>query len=101
MIILNRSEFIEHWEEVAPEVSPSAQSSPLWVPEENLLKNQSQWFINCTLSESHGPLNSEYHLWCSTRLVGRCRCYSEDKDRKSWWGFTEYDDILIWMLTWA
>jgi hypothetical protein len=47
--------------------------------------------------------NSTYYWdWCETHCTGQLLCYYiDDIDQEECWGFTEYDDIIPWMLKWA
>jgi hypothetical protein len=46
--------------------------------------------------------NTEFWDWTKEALQGETSCFaSDDFGRKEWWGFTNKDDILIFVLRWA
>lgn len=45
-------------------------------------------------------IRENYWKWCEKTLKGRVACYSSN-DNEEWWGFTEKEDIMIWMLRWS
>lgn len=82
----------------------SAQSA-LWIPE-NKPKVKCQYFVlaqgrrkwHKTWSESH----DEYWTWCTETLKGHVRCFwANNETGEEWWGFTEQDDVPIWILKWV
>lgn len=99
-MILNRTQFALHFEQIQPGMGK--QSSPLWAPEEYLKVHQSTSFI-CVK-----PINllqigkAIYWDWCKQHLQGRVLCYSSDIiSEQEWWGFSNPDDIVFWLLRWT
>lgn len=78
-------------------------SSPAWTHEPR--KYPSQWFVKVrpipmNLS-SYVNRKSEYWAWCNENLNGRLLCYwTNSEDQVEWWGFTQKDDIALWLLKW-
>ena len=38
--------------------------------------------------------------WCITNLIGDTRIFSCNEGKEEWWGFTEHDDIALFVLRW-
>ena len=73
-------------------------SSPLWCTEGT--DKKSKWFI-CIDPIKASDLEV-YHSWCEEILIGNILCYSSDsRTKQEWWGFTDKNDILVWILRWA
>lgn len=77
----------------------SADDSPLWVMEKhhNL---QPGWFVCIKPISLVG--GAEFRFWCKQCLLGEVLCYSSDADnQEEWWGFTNKDDVMLWLLRWG
>lgn len=103
MTVLTREQFIEYFEELQPGAGWSSPSSSLWMIEKyKVLK--SKWFV-CVkpidlFYQDMG--HHDYHAWCEQYCTGLVACYSCDNiNQREWWGFTHYDDILLWTLKWS
>ena len=72
------------------------EGSPLWEAEHGMLL-RCQWFIK--VSPIDFSCRDTYWKWCSTNLKGITRCFSSGSEQ--WWGFTNKDDILLWLLRWS
>ena len=77
----------------------SADDSPLWALEKATVIRP-QWFACIKpINQRHA---AAYWHWCDSHLSGDVLCYSSNTDdSEEWWGFTEKNDVLIWMLRWA
>lgn len=109
--MITREEFIAWWDNMVPENPADREDHPLWIPEhswqytglEGALppSTPSQWFVkhlDC------GIITPDYWSWCDANLKGTVRCYMLDTHEDgdwAWWGFTDRDDIVLWMLKWA
>jgi hypothetical protein len=59
-----------------------------------------QWFV-CVKPFMLQEDKDEYWEWCNKNLTGKITCFSSSTDSmEEWWGFTEKQDILIWLLRW-
>lgn len=98
-MILSRTDFAVYFNTIQPGLGDD--DSPLWIPEEGLVMNQSHWF--CSIRPIVDTIDkAEFHQWNREHLQGKVRCYSSNSDDKiEWWGFNDYNDILIWMLKWS
>lgn len=77
--------------------------SPLWCPEHDLQSTLCGWFVIVKqLRLSKKGTKSDYWLWCSENLQGYVRCFwSDSENDQECWGFTDYNDICLWMLRWS
>lgn len=75
--------------------------SALWEAECDIPK--CQWFAKVKPLKVFRPgYKHEYWDWCDSYLTGKTRCFSSDiDDETEWWGFTDLDDIVLWMLKWS
>jgi len=97
-MLANREEFAGWFNNV--EAGFGDPDSPLWEAERDLATTP-QWFL--LLSHSVGVNTygkAEYWEWCHKNMRGKTRCYSSS-DTEEWWGFTNQDDIMLWVLRWA
>jgi hypothetical protein len=100
--VYTRQQFSEYWEEIKPGLGHS--DSVLWAAEHSLRPDTCQHFVCVppltdlqTIDQSY----SEFWAWCEQQMQGYCRCFSSNtRDREEWWGFTNKDDILMWVLRW-
>lgn len=96
MIVFNRKQFIEYWENIEPGLGK--EDSPLWLPESfDKTSRKSRWFISVNPLKIVGE---EFQLWCHKHCKGQILCYSSG-DVEEWWGFTHKADILWWTLKWS
>lgn len=94
MEVVDREQFAELWNNYM--IGLGDYDSPLWIPEEGLTK--SQWFVKVK------PIGSrpDYYDWCAANCQGRVLCYSSNDDfDEEWYGFTNKDDIVWWILKWG
>jgi hypothetical protein len=76
--------------------------SPVWIPEHDLGGVRCKWFVTgrC-VRKAAGVTKSDYWAWCSENLTGSVRCFMSNKeDDEEVWGFTELDDVALWLLRW-
>jgi hypothetical protein len=91
--VYSREEFISFWEKNL--VDPAG---PMWCYE-RFSKKKSNHFIKIQplrISSQHNA----FHSWCEGNISGSVICYSSS-DTEEWWGFSNYQDILIWCLKWG
>ena len=94
-MILTRDEFAHTFNTLKEGLGN--EDSPLWIPDDNL---PSEWFV-CVKPIGVHRFKFDYYNWCNSALRGQVRCYSSaSEDQKEWWGFTNKDDIVVWMLKW-
>lgn len=97
-MILNRREFAHTFN--ALQQGLGNEDSPLWIPDEDQ-ELPSQWFV-CVKPIGVHRFKFDYYNWCNSALKGQVRCYSSaSEDQAEWWGFTNRDDIVLWMLKWT
>ena len=76
--------------------------SPAWTHEPQ--RHPSQWFVKVKpigISNSNRYRKSDYWTWCNKNLHGRLLCYwCDTENQEEWWGFTNKDDIALWLLKW-
>lgn len=77
--------------------------SPLWIPEHDLQSTLCGWFVTVKpLKLNDTGLKAGYYSWCRENLSGYTRCFYSDTDSQhECWGFTNYDDIVLWLLKYA
>lgn len=99
--IYDRQQFVEYWEEIKPGLGQ--KDSVLWTPEQSLAPDGCQHFICISpIPELWHDEYIEFWSWCGDQLKGHCRCFSSSTNPpEEWWGFTDKDDILMWVLRWA
>jgi hypothetical protein len=94
-VILDRTEFADYFNSLDSRLG--GPDSPLWIPDDF---TPSQWFV-CVKPIGVHRFKFSYFDWCNKTLAGRVRCYSSDpENQKEWWGFTDKNDIALWMLKW-
>jgi hypothetical protein len=91
-MILTRAEFVEYWNRHP--LGLGQPDSALWVYERHR-GISSQWFVHVGISQ--GP---DYDAWCDAHCQGTVLCYSDD-GQKQWYGFTDRNDIVFWLLKWS
>jgi hypothetical protein len=91
-MIYSRHEFIDAIYKGVYTAKTIPQTDPLLVPEHD--GNLSQWFI-CIK-----PLWPNYSHEYNKDYKGSVRCYSRSENAE-WWGFTNKDDIVQWVLRWT
>ena len=101
-MILNRNEFVDFWNELTPEIRLGDPDSILWTHERIVGMKQSQWFVKVApLKMPDTDTSNEYFDWNTAMLTGQVLCYSSSEEKaEEWWGFTHYEDILLWKLRW-
>ena len=106
LLMLSREQFAQMFEEVKPGLG--LPSSPLWIPEEGLDDYphvRCEWFV-CVrpkIRHVYDPVEkSVYWSWCQNNLNGHVRCFSSNTEgREEWWGFTDANDVALWLLKWG
>lgn len=107
-MIYTRQQFADMWNEEKPGLGD--KESPLWFPEQSWSDLDDDGPLTCEWFVCVNPMRlgrerdkkDMFWEWCSKNLIGRCRCFSSNYGGKEeWWGFTNKDDITIWMLKWA
>jgi hypothetical protein len=87
-----------------------SENGPVWEGEKHA-KVKCDWFVKII------PITDNFHVdnnkdnywqWCNDTLTGKLLCISTTgnvavnvADRQEWWGFTNKDDIPIWLLKWC
>ena len=103
MNILTRQEFSDYFNNLETDKELGGPDSPLWEAECDI--PNCQWFVKVRplniSGKRHGYKNS-YWNWCNKNLNGATRCFSSDTDPEGdeWWGFTDKNDIVLWILRW-
>ena len=96
-MILTRAQFVDYFNNLGAGLGND--DSPLWIPEES--GDRCEMFV-CVKPIGVSRFKWAYYNWCNTTLKGKVFCYSSDPDnQKEWWGFTNRDDIVLWMLKWV
>ena len=98
MEIMTRSQFSEYFNNLEPRFNTTSKDSPLWIPETDYLP--SSHFIQLSQLGLKGKLKKDFWKWCNQTLFGQVRCYSSGDDGE-WWGFTDLNDIPIFLLKWS
>lgn len=105
-MIYTRQQFADMWNSEKPGLGN--EGSPLWIPEHNWSDTDNdgptrcEWFV-CVKPLGIGNrvmIHTEFWSWSKNNLQGRCRCFSSAV-REEWWGFTDKEDITLWMLKWT
>lgn len=97
MKLLNRTQFINHWNSIHP--SLGEPDSGLWAWEDYYNKC-SQWFV-CVKPLPYTCIE-ELNQWCVDNCKEHVTCYCSDwENSEEWWGFGNADDIIGWILKWA
>ena len=59
---------------------------------------QCNWFVSTT----YRPNREEtFWVWCTNNLKGYIRQYPPIHDTEAWWGFTDKQDVVWWLLKWS
>jgi hypothetical protein len=101
MTVLDRQQFIQHWEDILPGMGELG--SAIWAYEDACGK-KSEWFTcvrSLDVHHSHDK-KTAYWQWCNSNCAGQVLCYSTNpEEQEEWWGFSHHADIAFWMLKWA
>lgn len=105
-MIYTRQQFADMWNEEKPGLGD--EDSPLWVPEHNWTGMDEDGPLRCVWFVCIKPLGmwdrstskEKFWHWCTENLIGRCRCFSS-AGQEEWWGFTDKDDLVLFILRWA
>lgn len=98
-MIVTREQFKE-WiqEQFQDHPNMAADESALWIPEDQPGLQCSHFVFGRTDSFN----KTEYWSWCLENMQGKVRCFWANSDTgDEWWGFTEYNDVALWILRWA
>jgi len=63
-------------------------------------KPPAHWFINTKPIDLNEGRKGTFFNWCKENLKGSIFCYYS-QGLEEWWGFTEKDDISVWLLKWG
>lgn len=97
-MIVTRDEFKQWIKEQFEDHDMTADSSPVWIPEDQPGLKCQHFVFGPTDRSSR----EEYWLWCTNTLKGYVRCFWANSDTgDEWWGFTEPEDVPVWLLKWA
>jgi hypothetical protein len=97
MVMITRSEFITWWNDQLPKNPVDDLEHVLWIPETQIVPGPpSEWFIKMPITT-----DDDFWDWCRSSLRGIVRCYSCDNDGGLWWGFTNKQDIVVFILRWS
>jgi hypothetical protein len=98
---LNRTEFSRHWENILPGLGEPG--STLWIYEEEQ-GVECQWFVAIdpihNWDEMINKNKPDFWTWVGSNCQGCVLCYSSNA-YEEWWGFTDKDDIVPWILKWT
>jgi hypothetical protein len=100
-LVVNREQFTAIFDKIFEREGGVKVVPMLWTPEEI-------YDVECTHFACVPPVKlslknnrNAYWKWCEKTLKGKVLCFSSnDEDKEEWWGFTEKEDIMIWMLRW-
>lgn len=80
-------------------------NSPLWIPESPAANQGRQITCNyfiCVNRMQPNTTEEDYWFWVTNNLKGYVRCFVSDPDNGGeYWGFTEQEDIVPWLLKWV
>ena len=74
----------------------SVPEGPLWAYED-YVGIRCEYFIKTPLPQNWDT--GVHWRWCEHNLTGRILCYSWGDE--CWWGFTDSQDLSVWLLRWA
>lgn len=104
-VIYTREQFVAWWDQWVPENPANRRDHPLWIPEMEIKPGPpSAWFVKASSRNNWAWRigREDYWAWCNANCSGIIRCYMLDEEKEEeWWGFTNKDDMVIWMLKWA
>jgi hypothetical protein len=99
-MVLTRHEFTQWIKLREPRLA--TRDSPVWSIETRYCRPG--WFVKVApkVRTRASATHEEYWDWCSANLKGKLLCYWSDPEKGAeWWGFTEKDDITLWILRWT
>lgn len=95
MKILTRQQFADYFNKIVTGLGDPC--SVLWQAEH--INNPCKFFVRLRKPVDCEHM-SDFHVWCENYTDGEVRCFSSGA-RGEWWGFTNKDDIVLWMLKWG
>jgi hypothetical protein len=97
-IIISREEYIKYLDNIIPGLGKPGNGC--WVPEQSNPVGPSYWFVCC--KPIANIRNGCFWDDCYANMQGHLKCYSSSDDEQAeWWGFTEKDDAIWFMLRWS
>lgn len=97
-LVVDRAQFTSIFDKIFEDKGGIDDAHILWEVE----RTQN---IKCKYFVCATPINvdySKYWDWCNSTLNGNAVCFSSNsEDNEEWWGFTDKEDIIIWMLRWS
>jgi len=94
---MTRTQFGEYFNKLEPRFNTGSKDSPLWFPEHDLTVVPQ--YFTCVARRAYTN-HTVFWDWCNSTLSGTVRCYSSS-DTADWWGFTDSNDIPIFLLKWS
>jgi hypothetical protein len=94
-MLLTRKQFKEFATKNWPNIGVSA-TSPLWIPEVDL-GEECQYFLFIPVMQRWNK--NDFWEWSDKLLIGKTRCFMRG-DSGEVWGFTNEDDISMFLLKW-
>ena len=96
-MIYNRQNFIDLWS------GKKVALDQLFMIEQIDNNHEAQWFVCIKpIDNKHFQGEAKYWRWCDENCTGKLYCYSSSSElQQEWWGFSDYDDIPLWLLKWA
>lgn len=95
-MLLTRTEFIKYANKHWPRIGTD-NTSPLWIPEVSL-GEKCQYFLFIPMMQRWNK--SDFWEWSDKLLIGKTRCFMRGNDGEIW-GFTNEDDINMFLLRWS
>lgn len=99
MTVLDREQFIEHWNSVKPGLGDA--DSGLWAYEREY-GPVCQWFVRVKPIRLplYGAKQQQFTKWCKELCPSGVSCYSASDDEECW-GFVDRDEMILWLLRWV
>jgi hypothetical protein len=99
-LVVDRAQFTAIFDQIFKYSGGITDNHVLWEAEKC-------YNIKCTQFACVPPVkiktdkSDDYWNWCNSTLKGKVMCFSSNDDNsQEWWGFTEKEDILVWMIRW-
>ena len=100
--MLTRAEFVDYWNKTWSDQLPIDDASPIWNAENYPGDEMRCEYFVCVKPVIFWSSKDAYWEWCTANTIGGLACFSSNSDdQEEWWGFTNKDDIFLWMLRWS
>lgn len=100
--VYTREQFTEYVKDYFNDGLITNPDGALWCPEENGKHVCKSFVVTHNIWKINGVHKPEYWDWCNSNTKGKVLCFwCDTENNRECWGFTDPEDIFLWMLRWT